>query len=421
MTASLPAFEDYFKASSFGKVQKKELGHFVVSWIHPRDQLIVDALLKHLESADKELDPLFRDQGGERKKVPIEIYPDLRSFSAVSGLSLARFRATGTIALTLEQRLMILSPRNLATGYPWAVTVVHEYVHYLIREISPDLIPIWLHEGVAQLFQGYPSRKDWEFEPSQWGLFKKAKQKKSWLNLDTLQEPFPYRKDPEEAELAYIEALIFVKWLNEKCGAVNLVRFVRDLKSIDGALAKCTGLDYSKLKQVFFPEVLSSLKIPDRADVHFFARDFSGKDPLEVEGRKLDKQARNFSTLSDRAFKQGRFRAAAIEMEKAFTSTPVHPPSWSRQLALSYEKTGKFDRARQTLEKLIEDYPNDAAAWFLFSNLKLKVNEVKPAWSALLRAFSVNPFMEGLEEKMAQMKERNPEFTYSFLEPSLEK
>ncbi|MDB5038475.1 MAG: hypothetical protein JWQ35_2003, partial [Bacteriovoracaceae bacterium] len=372
LLADLPSFDDFFKTSQLGKVQTKEKGHFAVSWVHPRDEIIVDALLEHLELADKDLDPIFRSAGGVRKKTPIEIYPDLKSFSAVSGLSMARFKATGTIALTLGQRLMILSPRNLAGGYPWGITVVHEYTHYLIREITLDYIPIWLHEGVAQMYQGYPYIKNWDFEPSQWGLFKKAKQKKKWLNLETLKEPFPYRKDPEEAELAYIEALIFVKWLDQQCGAVNLVRFAGELQSTEKALSKCTHLSETELQKKFLNDVLLNAKIPDRTDVQFFARDFSGKDPLETEGRKMDKISKNYAVLSDQEFKQGRFKASAIEMEKAFHSTPVVPPSWSRQLASAYQKSGKPEKARATLETLLHDYPRDAAGWYLLAELGIK-------------------------------------------------
>jgi tetratricopeptide (TPR) repeat protein len=419
--AALPAFDEYFKSSALGKVQKKSAKHFTVSWVNPRDEIIADALLEHLQLADKDLDPIFRDQSGERKKVPIEIFPDLRSFSEVSNLSMARFRATGTIALTLDQRLMLLSPRNLMGGYPWAVTVVHEYTHYLIREITAEHIPIWLHEGVAQIFQGYPYIKDWNFEPAQWGLFKKAAQKKKWLDLETLKEPFPYRKDPEEAELAYIEALIFAKWLHQKCGVVNLIRYARDLKGIEPALQKCTAMNVTQLKSRFFSDILQPVKIPDRSDVQFFARDFSGSDPMDVESRKTDKQAKNFAQLSSEEYKQGRYRAACLEMEKAMNISPVHPPSWSRQLALSYQKLSKFDRSRQILESLLRDYPNDAAGWFILGTERLKTDGSKVAWEDFLHAFFVNPFMDGLYENIVELKERNPAFTYSFLSSSQQK
>jgi len=319
--AQLQSFDDHFRTSELGAVQKRETDNFTVSWVHPRDGIFADGLLKHLELADRDLAPIFRDVSGARKKVPVEIFPDLKSFSAVSELPVARFKATGTIALTLDQRLMILSPRNVTGGYTWSVTVVHEYTHYLIREITADFIPIWLHEGVAQLYQGYPYQKKANLSPSQWGLFKNAKQKRTLLSLETLKEPFPFRKDSDEAELAYAEALLFVQWLDKKCGAVQLIRWARQYQGLDKALTRCTGWEPTELAQNFPREVLAKVSIPQRSDVQFLARDISGGDPLDVESQNMDQTSENVAQLPDEASKQGRYPSASTEMGKAFHAT----------------------------------------------------------------------------------------------------
>jgi len=412
---SLPAFSKHFQGSSLGKVQSKESEHFRVEWVHPRDEIFVDALLEYLEAAHRDLDPLFRVVTAGGKKVPVEIFPDLKSFSEVSGLSLARFKASGTIALTLEQRLMILSPRNLFSGYAWATTVVHEFIHYLINSISPRNVPIWLHEGVAQVFQGYPYQKAAQLQPSQWGLFKRYRAKKGLLSLETLREPFPYRKDPEETELAYVQALLFVKWLDQQCGAVSLVRLTKELPSIDEALERCTGMPYAALSKNFIPKIMAEVVVPEGSDVAYFARDFSGKDPRDAESKKADQDSQNFAQLSSRLFDQGRFRASAVEMEKALVKTPVAPPSWRRQLALSLDKSGQGKDSQVVLSRLLRDYPEDAAAWFLKGRQSLLRADLKTAWDSFLRAFYVNPFMDGLEEEMSQIKSKHPHFGYSFL------
>lgn len=411
--SKLPRFADYFQSSPLGKVQTKERGPFVVSWVHPRDEIIVDALLEHLTRAEKLLAPQFRNMSGDQKKIPVEIFPDLKSFSDVSGLSRARFKATGTIALTLDQRLMILSPRNLTGGYSWAVTVVHELIHYLIREINPENVPIWLHEGTAQVFQGYPQKKEWNLQPSQWGLFKKAKQNKKLLSLETLKEPFPYRKDPEEAELAYIQAFLFAQWLDKKCGVVELIRMAQQTQDMDKALTQCTQMSLSELSRRFIPEILGSFKIPETSDVKFYARDYSGVDPVDLETRNMDRKSKDFAQLANELFKQGRYKASTIEMEKAFKSTPVHPPSWSRQLATAYEKSNQSASARQVLDRLLQDYPEDAGGWYLLGQQKLRSADAPGAWRAFLNAFFVNPFMDGLMDDMKALEERHPDFSFS--------
>lgn len=404
----LPEFSKYFEGSPLGKVQSKKVGHFHVSWVHPKDEIIVDALIKHISLADVPLAGIFRDQSGDYPLVPIEIYPDLKSFSAVSGLALARFKATGTIALTLDQRLMILSPRNLTSGYNWAVTIVHEYIHYLIRTLNQEYVPIWLHEGTAQLFQGYPYSRDVQLQPAQWGLFKKFKRQKKLLSLETLKEPFPYRKDPEEAEMAYIQALLFAQWLDKKCGVVNLIRWAEEMKGIDPALEKCTKMSLKKLSDIFISSILGGVRIPSGSDVEYFARDFSGADPVEVEGRKGDQKSRNLAQLSDKLFDQGRFKAASFEMERALKVTPASPPSWRRQLALSLAKWGQESQSEQILEDLLRDYPEDAGGWYLRGMSQKAKGQIDDAWHSLTRAFFVNPFMEGLQDEMQVLKEKNP-------------
>lgn len=418
---SLPAFSDHFKASSLGKVQSRESQHFRVEWVHPRDETFVNALLEYLEAAHQDLDPLFRVVTAGGKKVPVEIYPDLKSFSEVSGLSLARFKASGTIALTLEQRLMILSPRNLYSGYTWATTAVHELIHYLINSISPNRVPIWLHEGTAQVFQGYPYQKKAALQPSQWGLFKKYRSKNGLLSLETLKEPFPYRKDPEETELAYVQALLFVKWLDQQCGAVSLIRLTRELPTIEEALERCTGMTYSNLSKKFIPQIMAQVEIPAGSDVAYFARDFSGSDPRDAESKRADQDSQNFAQLSSRLVDQGRYRAAAVEMQQALQKTPVSPPSWRRQLALALEKSGQPKESSAVLTDLLKDYPDDAGAWFLKGRQALLRADMKLAWDSFLRAFYVNPFMEGLEQEMGELKQQHPHFGYSFLKSDPQK
>lgn len=409
----LPKFDVFFQTK---KVQKKSSEHFQVSWVNPRDEVIADALLFHLELARKKLEPSFSEaMKKSSQKVPVEIYPELESFSQVSGLSLARFRSTGTIALTLDQRLMLLSPINLVTGYSWAETVVHEYIHYLIREISPQSIPIWLHEGVAQLFQEYPYHLDAQLKPSQWGLFKKRRAAKQLLDLKTLREPFPYRKTPEEAELAYIQALLFSKWLDKKCGVLTLIQSMRDRASEEKGLESCTGEKFQKLESEFLSKIMAEVKVPSGSDVEFYARDFSEDDPLEAEGKKADKDSRDLALLSTKIMDQGRYRAAALEMKRALKMTPVSPPSWQRHLAIALQKANRDSESRQVLQELVKSYPGDAGAWFLLGQLDLKKDSYEKSYQAFLRAFYQNPFLEGLSDSMEAIYQRKPEFKNRFL------
>lgn len=413
----LESFDRYFAGSSIGPVQTKESKHFKAQWIHPRDEIFIDALLAHMEAARASLEKEFALAMSEEEKVPLEIYPNLEDFSAVSKLSLSRFRATGTIALTLEQRLMLLSPRNLVSGYSWAETAVHEYAHYLINRVAPGHIPIWLHEGTAQIFQEFPYKKIAQLRPSQWGLFKRRRDAGTLHTLAILREPFPMRETPEDAELAYIQALLFSNWLRESCGILDLIANAYRSGSIKTSLEACTQKSMAEIESVFISEIMGQIKIPEGSDVAFFARHFSSDEesPLEIEGKKSDKKSRNLATLSQQMFKQGRFRASAIEMEKALDVSDIDPPSWRRQMAVALQKNGNDLKSASVLEALVTEYPEDAGAWYLLGLGLMSGDDPKAPWQRFLRAFYQNPFLEGLEQSMNELTNQNPELKNQLL------
>ena len=81
----LPAFSKFFEGSSIGEVSVKKSMNFQASWVDPKDEVIVDALLNHMELAHELLGPVFVGTKKLKNKVPIEIFPTLRTFSALSG------------------------------------------------------------------------------------------------------------------------------------------------------------------------------------------------------------------------------------------------------------------------------------------------------------------------------------------------
>ncbi len=406
-SGSLASYATFYKDSKWGAVKTRNSDNFQVSWVHPSDEVLVEGLLSHLERAHRDLAQVFALPTPRKTKVSVELFPDLKSFSTLSGLPLARFRATGTIALTLDQRLMILSPRNLVSGFSWAVTAVHEYIHYMIREISMNHIPIWLHEGVAQYYQDWPQQKTATLRPADWGLFKRYRDSKGLLSLEALKEPFPYKKNPEEAALAYAQSLILVKLLEERCGLVPLIRWAEEKRSIDKAMATCLGTSQLETE---FQILMKNVKVPTDRVVEYYARDFSGQDAFQSESQKVDREARDFGQLSYELFKQGRFKPSVVEMEKAFMKIPVPPPSWARQMALGLMKSGEPKRASSVLQKHLENYPEDAAAWFLWARHKLESDQHRPAWEALMRAFFINPYIDDLAPTVDRMRAKNPEF-----------
>ncbi|TVQ78011.1 MAG: hypothetical protein EA369_07825, partial [Bradymonadales bacterium] len=55
----LTSFQDHFQSSSLGPVQTLESQHFRVLWVHPRDEVLAEPLLQHMESARTLLVEIF--------------------------------------------------------------------------------------------------------------------------------------------------------------------------------------------------------------------------------------------------------------------------------------------------------------------------------------------------------------------------
>src|SRR5690606_24291323 len=88
--------------------------------------------------------------GGVLRPLRIDLVRDLFSLSAVSGLPLSAAETTGTLAVARWGRVIMLSPRAAALGYPWEDTLAHEITHLIVTRATRDHAPLWLQEGMAK-------------------------------------------------------------------------------------------------------------------------------------------------------------------------------------------------------------------------------------------------------------------------------
>ena len=83
----------------------------------------------------------------------MEIFPTTATFYPASSLSTRDIEVSGAIGICKFNKIMLLSPRNLARGYRWTDALSHEYIHYILVHLSGNRAPIWLHEGIAKYFE----------------------------------------------------------------------------------------------------------------------------------------------------------------------------------------------------------------------------------------------------------------------------
>lgn len=119
--------------------------------------------LRLQDSSDKVFAPLIfdvaqrarasleRDLGEELPRpLRIDLVRDLFSLAAVSGLPVDAAETTGTVAVARWGRVTMVSPRAIASGFPWADTLAHEITHLLISRATLERAPLWLQEGIAK-------------------------------------------------------------------------------------------------------------------------------------------------------------------------------------------------------------------------------------------------------------------------------
>jgi hypothetical protein len=100
----------------------------------------------------KDLAPIFGVRLDGRKLVGLFIPEDMKSFTKRTGRgkhTLAVFNARyGIITQPAQTLQMLKNTKRLEE------TITHELTHYFVHRVAGPSCPIWLHEGLAQWFQG---------------------------------------------------------------------------------------------------------------------------------------------------------------------------------------------------------------------------------------------------------------------------
>jgi len=129
-------------------LKRFESPHFALYLDEKRDGILAPYALETLEKSYEAIGAALGYY--PKEKVRVEIASDAPSFNAISTLSLRDIEETGAVGICKFNKLMIISPRALSFGYRWLDSVSHEYVHYVIVNISNHQARIWLFNGTAR-------------------------------------------------------------------------------------------------------------------------------------------------------------------------------------------------------------------------------------------------------------------------------
>jgi tetratricopeptide (TPR) repeat protein len=370
--------------------------HFVIHHAPGKDEILVPYALEALDRAWEALGNDFGDK--PEGLIRVEIYPEVSDLAKVSTLTLQQIETSGTIALCKFNRLMIVSPRALLTGYPWLDTLTHEYTHFIVSRVSHNSVPIWLHEGLAKFSEhrwhdGKPS-----LTPMMEHLLATGLARKKLITFAEMHPSMALLPSQEETALAFAEVYTAVDYLHQTVGwrgVRQIVARLRDGKSVPEAIQLTTEKSWTEF-QNDWKSWLGSQKLKARPGLVPTALKFKkGKDkPDENDETDMinEEKARKFARIAGMMRMHRRNWAAAQEYEKAQAHVGPGNLQVANKLARTYLELGDPEKAVKTAEPALELYPDQAGPAATLGEAWMKRGDVTRAVPYLELAISISPF-----------------------------
>ncbi|MEE8302197.1 MAG: tetratricopeptide repeat protein, partial [Candidatus Tectomicrobia bacterium] len=341
---------------STASLQSIETAHFRVYLDAERDAALVPYIGEVLERSYQRLGEIFDLFPTE--KIRVEIFPTPTTFYPASSLSARDIEVSGAIGICKFNKIMLLSPRNLARGYRWADALSHEYIHYLLVHVSGNHAPIWLHEGIAKYFEDA-----WRLPQSSWlsrrteSLLAHALKHNSFVGFKNMEPSLVKLDTTYQVQLGYAEAASAIDFIMDRLGSEGLVRVLRDLRHTqdDGATTSITrvmGLEFAEFQQQW-QQFLTAKKLQEHAGVRLPRFELKEGDRLPTDdlGKEIaSTAARMHARLGDRLRHRGRLRAATGEYRRAINKDP-HSPYLLNKLATALLAQGDWQHAQKYLHR----------------------------------------------------------------------
>ena len=382
--------------------KRYESDHFLIQLREESDGILAEPALEALEQAHQEVG---RALGyWPRSKVRIEIAPDVQSFTAITTFTLRDIEETGAIGLCKFNKVMIISPRVMAHGFRWLDSLVHEYIHMAIVNLTRNKAPIWLHEGIARYYETVwrkpvqGPRPDY-LTPANETLLATAIERQEFVSFKDM-EPSLIRLDtPEQVQLAYAEVASAVDYIRQAKGPsgirdvlsqVNRLSTAEAIEAVMGVPLDGFEADWRRFVEG------QGLAVIQGSRIRSYKVAQEGGQPESVELNEIQSEiARNRTHLGDRLRQRGRLRAAGAEYRRALRAGPNSTVILNR-LGETLIQSQRYDEARPHLEKARNLAPDLVHTHYLIGRLHHEAGDHTRARGALLEALQINPFHLGV-------------------------
>jgi tetratricopeptide (TPR) repeat protein len=381
--------------------KRYESAHFILFVDEKRDAILVphalDALEKTYEAIGAELGYY------PKEKVRVEVAPDATSFNAISTLSLRDIEETGAVGICKFNKLMIISPRALSFGYRWVDSLSHEYLHYVIVNLSNNQAPIWLHEGMARFYETRwrkpaPAKEGHEdyLTPANQTLLVQALEKNQFVGFKKMEPSLIHLDTPEQVQLAYAEAASAVDFINQskgKAGVRDLLATLKD-KPTPEAVEKVYGMGFDafETKWKAFLKAKGLKPIEGTRVRRLRVKKDQREDEEVVElGEIQSAIARNRTHLADQMLAKGRPAAALNEYQRALEASPQSPVILNKLGRVLIEQN-RADDAVALLKKALDIDPDSSTTYVQLGRAYHATKNFKDARVVLEEAIQLNPY-----------------------------
>lgn len=403
------AYQDFVAqtVTSTASLQPIETAHFRIYLDAQRDAALVPYVGEVLERSYQRLGEIF--DWFPTEKVRVEIFPTPATFYPATSLSARDIEVSGAIGICKFNKIMLLSPRNLVRGYRWTDALSHEYIHYLLVNLSANRAPIWLHEGIAKYFEDV-----WRLPQSAWlsrrmeSLLAHALAHNTFVGFKNMEPSLVKLETTYQVQLGYAEAASAIDFIIARLGSTGLVRILRDLQqsqdgSATGAIARVLGLEFDQF-EAQWRAFLTAKQLQEHQGVHLPSFQLQEEGKLAADELRQEIQsstARMHARLGDRLRQRGRSSAAAEEFRRALRQDP-YSPYLLNKLAAILMAQGHWQDARQHLQQVQVLAPDYVTTYTNLGHLHVALREYEQARLALWEAVQINPFDPTLHLRLAE-------------------
>lgn len=374
-----------------------ESEHFVLRFDPGRDWVLAEPALAALEAGYAAAGEWLGERAAP--KVRVEIAPSPDDFERVSGLARQDIETAGAVGVSAFNKIVVLSPRLLARGYPWRDSLNHEYLHYLLVRLSANRAPIWLQEGVARYGEARWRTSDPVFlDDVDRSLVARALREDALIPFSAMDPSLVKLPSPGAVRLAFAECALAVDYLIGGWQVDGLRRVLAALagaveyRGMDPVLRETIGEPLARF-EAGWRRMLEARGFREVAGIVVPRRHLAGKGEAEAwdlaEWQPL--AAQNHLRLGDLLRARGNARAGLMEYEKARSLAPASPYAHvktARALLELKRAPAAADAAREAV-RLGGGYP---AANVALAAALAALGDHEGAVAALRDALELNPF-----------------------------